>query len=96
MSKMKAPEGATQCSVAGESYEVDPSGHVTVPAEAVGELVPHGYVPVADGPSQEELAAAEQEQADRLAAEEKAAADKAAADKAAADKAAADKKGGKK
>lgn len=40
--KMKAPEGATGCSFDGVEYEVV-DGEVTVPSEAAGALMSHGY-----------------------------------------------------
>ena len=43
--KMKTPEGMTGCSFGGEEFEVE-SGHVTVPQEAVGDLMCHGLVVV--------------------------------------------------
>jgi hypothetical protein len=41
--KLKAPEDAGGCSVDGVSYEVDKSGHVTVDAAHVADLLDHGY-----------------------------------------------------
>lgn len=43
MPKLKAPEGATACSFAGETFEVV-DGAVDVPDEAVAELMNHGFV----------------------------------------------------
>jgi len=81
---MKAPEGATGCSHAGEAYDVDDAGHVTVPDAAVVDLKSHGYEPVAD------VAQETDEEVDaRIKAENAAQAEADAA-------AAASKKGGKK
>lgn len=46
--RMTAPEGATGCGWMGESYEVDEDNKVTVPEEAVNDLMFHGYKPDAE------------------------------------------------
>jgi hypothetical protein len=43
VAKLKAPEGATTCSWSGDVFDVDSTGHVHVPAAAVGALVDHGF-----------------------------------------------------
>jgi hypothetical protein len=47
MPKLKAPEGATNCSHEGQMYEVDADGSVDVPDEAVAPLMCHGFTPIA-------------------------------------------------
>ena len=42
--KMKVPEGCSGCSFAGENFKPSRKGFVTVPEEAVAELIPHGFV----------------------------------------------------
>lgn len=46
--RMQAPEGATSCGHQGVSYEVDEDGAVTVPEEAVADLMSHGYEPIGE------------------------------------------------
>lgn len=46
MVKMKAPEGSSGCSFDGEEYKVAKDGTVEVPAEAVAQLMNHGFVVV--------------------------------------------------
>ena len=43
-------DDATGCSYAGRQYAGDSNGDVLVPAEAVCELLAHGFVPVLAGP----------------------------------------------
>jgi hypothetical protein len=45
--KMQAPDGASGCSVDGTEYKCTKAGIVDVPDEAVADLLPHGFVPVA-------------------------------------------------
>lgn len=44
MARMQHPDGATGCSVAGQSYEANAKGIVTVPLQAVQELTSHGFM----------------------------------------------------
>jgi|GEM_PF-3623267 len=80
MAKLKAPKGCTSCSVGGEEFAVK-KGYVTVPDEAVAELIPHGFITEVD----EEAIAAAAAEAEAAAAAEKEAAEKAAAEAAAAE-----------
>ena len=65
MAKLKAPAGCTGCSFEGQSYAVK-KGFVTVPAEAVASLIPHGFINIVD---EEAMALADaQAAADRAAA----------------------------
>jgi hypothetical protein len=43
-------DDAAGCSYAGRQYLGDSNGDVLVPAEAVSELLPHGFVPVFEEP----------------------------------------------
>lgn len=51
--KMTPPEGATSCGWAGESYDVDDDNTVTVPEEALSDLMSHGYKPAPDAVEEE-------------------------------------------
>jgi hypothetical protein len=43
MAKLKAPDNCTSCSFNEEVFEVDDKGTVTVPEEAVADLLDHGF-----------------------------------------------------
>lgn len=81
MAKLKAPNGCTSCSTGGEVFAVK-KGYVTVPDEAVSELIPHGFITEVDN---EAITAAADEAAEKEAAEKEAEkeAEKAAAAEAA-------------
>ena len=56
LAKMKAPEGATSCSVGDVLYTVK-RGFIRVALEHVGILTPHGYVMADDQTEQEKIVA---------------------------------------
>ena len=56
MIKLKAPEGFTDVSFGGQSYEVDENGIVEVPVESAQFLYQFGFGNVAEEPTEAEKA----------------------------------------
>ena len=56
MIKLKAPEGFTDVSFGGQSYEVDENGIVEVPVESAQFLYQFGFSNVAEEPAEAEKA----------------------------------------